>query len=153
MNDSAMTPGQVIDTLNGLIELNRDGQKGFQEAAEKMEAPEFKTFCLEQSRSRVHFVGELQTQVHSLGYEPENTGTVAAALHRGWLNLKAALGGGDHAILEATESAEDHAVDTYRTALTQALPADVREIIERQLESVKASHDKVKTLRHNVERK
>ena len=152
MNQSAMTPDHVINTLNGLIELNRDGQKGFQEAAEKMEAPELKTFCLEQSRSRTHFVGELQTQVHSLGREPEDSGTMSGALQRGWLNLKAALGGGDHAILETTESAEDHALDTYRTALTESLPADVREIAERQLESIKLSHDKVKTLRYSLER-
>lgn len=152
MHHTAMTPDQVISTLNGLIELNRDGQQGFQEAAEKMEAPELKTFCLEQSRSRTHFVGELQTQVHSLGREPENTGTVSGALQRGWLNLKSALGGDDHTILEATESAEDHALDTYRTALTESLPADVRDIVERQLETIKVSHDKVKTLRYSLER-
>lgn len=152
MHHSAMTPDQVISTLNGLIELNRDGQQGFQEAAEKMEASELKTFCLEQSRSRTHFVGELQTQVHSLGREPENSGTVSGALQRGWLNLKSALGGDDHTVLEATESAEDHALDTYRSALTESLPADVRDIVERQLESIKLSHDKVKTLRYSLER-
>ena len=152
MNHSAMTHDEVISTLNGLIELNRDDQKGFQEAAEKMEAPELKTFFLEQSRSRAHFVGELQTQVHSLGCEPENTGTVSGALQRGWLNLKSALGGGDLAILVTTESVADHALDTYRTALTESLPADVREIVERQLESVKLSHNKVKSLRDSLDK-
>ncbi len=147
MNQAVMTPDHVISTLNSLIELNRDDQKGFQEAAEKIEATQIKTFCLEQSRSRAHFVGELQTQVHSLGSEPENTGTVSGALHRGWMDLKAALGGGDHAILAATETAEDHAINAYSKALTESLPADVRDIVKRQFESVKQSHSKVKSLR------
>ena len=42
---------QVISTLNSLIEVNRDGQHGFKKAAEKIEAPQIKQFCFEQSRS------------------------------------------------------------------------------------------------------
>ena len=152
MNQAVTSPDQVISTLNSLIALNRDDQKGFQEAAEKIDAPEMKTYCLEQCRSRAHFVGELQTQVHSLGSEPENTGTVSGALHRGWMDLKSALGGGDHAILAATEAVEDHALSTYRKALTESLPADVRDTVERQFESVKQSHKKVKAMRDGLEK-
>ena len=39
--------------------------------------------------------------------EPDNTGSIGGALHRGWIDLKSALGGGDHAILAATETGED----------------------------------------------
>lgn len=150
MNQPSMKPDQVIGAINSLIELNRDGQKGFQEAAEKINGPLIKTFCLEQSRARTHFVGELQTLVHSLGGEPDNTGTLSGALHRGWMDLKSALGGGDHAILAATETVEDHAISKYRKTLTESLPADVRNVVERQFESVKQSHDKVKALRDSL---
>jgi uncharacterized protein (TIGR02284 family) len=152
MNQSTLTPNEVISALNSLIALNRDDQKGFLEAAEKIEAHEIKTYFLEQSRSRTHFVGQLQTEVHSLGSEPENSGTVSGALHRGWMDLKLALGGGDHAILIATESVEDRAVSTYGKALAESLPADVRDIVERQFESVKQSHRKVKALRESLEK-
>ena len=150
MNQSTMTPDHVISALNSLISLNRDDQKGFQEAAEKIEVTEIKTYYLEQSLSRAQFVGELQSQVHSLGSEPEDKGTVSGALHRGWMNLKTALGGGDHAILAATESVEDHAISTYQKAMSESLPADVRDIVERQFESVKLSHNKVKALRDSL---
>ena len=152
MNQSSMKPEQVISTLNCLIEVNRDGQKGFQESAEKIEAPELTTFCLEQSRSRAHFVGELQTLVHSLGAEPDDTGTVTGSLQRGWMDLKSALGGGDHAILEVTESSEDRTVQAYRDAIAKNLPGDVRDIVERQYQSVKQAHDKVKSLRFCMEK-
>jgi uncharacterized protein (TIGR02284 family) len=147
MNQAVMKPNKLISTLNNLIELNRDGQKAFQEAAEKISAPQTKTFCLEQSRSRVHFIGELQPMVLSLGEEPNNTGTVSGALHRGWMDLKSVMGGGDHAILVATESSEDRATQAYKKALEEALPSDVRETVERQIQSVQHSHDKVKAMR------
>ena len=150
MNQTAMKPDQVISTLNSLIEVNRDGQSGFKEAAEKIEAPQIKQFCFEQSRSRAQFVGELQPLVLSLGSEPDNTGSVAGALHRGWMDLKSALGGGDHAILAATETGEDHAASEYKKALSETLPAHVREIVERQYQSVKQAHDKVKAMRDKL---
>ena len=155
MNKTALKPEQVgttVKTLNSLIELNRDGQKGFQEAAEKIEAPQIKQFFLEQSRSRAHFVGELQPLVLSLGVEPDNTGSVAGALHRGWIDLKSALGGGDQTILAATETGEDYAVNEYKKALNESLPAHVREIVERQHQSVKQAHDKVKNLRDALDK-
>jgi uncharacterized protein (TIGR02284 family) len=152
MSKPAMKPDQVLSTLNSLIEINRDGQKGFQEAAEKIETPQIKAFCFEQSRSRAQFAGELQPQVRSLGGEPENTGSVAAAMHRGWIDLKSALGGGDHAILAATETGEDYAVKEYKKALDETLPAPVREIVERQFQSVKQAHDKVKGMRDRLDK-
>ena len=145
-----MKPDQVIGTLNSLIELNRDGQSGFKEAAEKIGAPQVKQFCFEQSRSRAQFVGELQPLVHSLGSEPDNTGSVAGALHRGWIDLKSALGGGDQAILAAIETGEDHAVNEYKKALAETLPAHVHAIVERQFQSVKQAHDKVKSMRDKL---
>lgn len=150
MNETTLSPSDVIDTLNGLIELSRDGQHGYGEAAQKIDSPDTKTFCLEQSRQRAHFVGELQTLVHLLGDEPDNTGTLTGAMRRGWMDLKSALGGGDDAILVVVESSEDHAVREYQKALTKTLPADVREIVQRQSYSVKQAHDTIHVMRDRL---
>jgi uncharacterized protein (TIGR02284 family) len=152
MGNSAMTPDQVVSTLNSLIEMNRDGQKGYQEAAEKIETPQIKEFCFAQSRARAQFVGDLQLQVRALGGDPEKTGSVAAAVHRGWIDLKSALGGDDHAILAASETGEDYAVKEYKKALDETLPAPVRDIVERQFQSVKQAHDKVKGMRDRLDK-
>jgi len=150
MSKPAMKPDNVISTLNNLIEINRDSQKGYQEAAEKIETPQIREFCFEQSRARAQFVGDLQQQVRSLGGDPENTGTIAAALHRGWIDLKSALGGGDQAILAASETGEDYAVNEYKKALDETLPAPVRDLVERQFQGIKQAHDKVKGLRDRL---
>jgi uncharacterized protein (TIGR02284 family) len=150
VNQLSIEPSQVISTLNSLIELNRDGQKCFQEAAGKMAASHLKTYCFQQSRDRAHFVGELQTLVHSLGDEPDNGGTVLGALHRGWMELRSALGGGDHAILAATETFGNFASNKFRDALNVYLPTDVRDIVERQFASVKQTNDTIKELRSSL---
>ena len=152
MKKPTMNPDQVVSALNSLIEINRDGQKGFQEAADKIEAKQIKEFCFEQSRARAQFVGELQPEVRSLGGEPEKTGSVAAAVHRGWIDLASTLGGGDHAILIATETGEDYAVGQYKKALDENLPAPVRKIVDRQFQSVKRAHDKVKGMRDRLDK-
>jgi uncharacterized protein (TIGR02284 family) len=147
MNQNTLEPTEVINSLNDLIEINRDGQKGFQEAADKIEASATKTFFMEQSLSRARYVGELQTLVHDLGDEPENTGTVAGALFRGWMDLKAALGGGDHAILNVVESSEDQVLNAYKKALENALPANISSVIDSQRQGIRQAHDKVKSMR------
>jgi uncharacterized protein (TIGR02284 family) len=147
MSKPAMKPDQVVSALNNLIETCRDGQNGFADAAEHIQNPQIKTFCLEQSRTRAQFVGELQQEALALGGDPENTGSTAAAIHRAWIDLKSALGGGDHAILGAAETGEDSAVKAYDNALKEQLPAPVRAIVERQRQNVKQSHDLVKTMR------
>ena len=152
MSNAAIQPGQLVSTLNSLIEMNRDGQKGYQEAAEKIETPKIKKFCVDQSRARAQFVSDLQLQVRSFGGDPEKTGSVGAAVHRAWIDLKSALGGGDHAILAASETGEDYAVKEYKTALDETLPAPVRVVVERQFQSVKQAHDEVKEMRDMLDK-
>lgn len=138
----------VISTLNGLIQTCKDGEDGFREAAEVVESSETKTFFAEKSRERSHFVGELQTLVRTLGGDPESEGTISAALHRGWMDLKAAIAGNDlHGVLVECERGEDSAKNTYRDALSLSLPANVNEIVQAQYNSILATHDVVKTLR------
>ncbi|MBA3240222.1 MAG: PA2169 family four-helix-bundle protein [Acidobacteria bacterium] len=138
---------EVISTLNNLIETCRDGQNGFQTAAEGVEGSTLKTLFLGYSQQRARFVGELQDEVRRLGGDPENAGSVAATLHRGWINLKSAVTGhDDDAVVAECERGEDSAVANYRDALSTDLPANVRSVVERQSGEVKQAHDRVRSL-------
>ena len=137
----------VISTLNGLIETCRDGQNGFQTAAEGITNSELKTLFHGYSQQRAQFVGELQTEVRRLGGDPENMGSVAATLHRGWINIKSAVTGKDEsAIIAECERGEDSAVSAYRDALDEDLPANIRTIIDRQYADIKQAHDRIRAL-------
>jgi len=138
----------VISTLNGLIETCKDGQNGFKEAAEGVERSDLKSLFYEFSQQRAQFAGELQSLVQTLGGDPEKTGSVAAAIHRGWINIKSAVTGKDEgAILSECERGEDSAKNTYKKALEEALPANVTETIQTQYTAVQAAHDRIKSLR------
>lgn len=144
----AVSNSDVISTLNNLIETCRDGQNGFQSAAEGVADPQIKSLFEQYSQQRAQFVGELQNEVRRLGGDPQNTGSVAAALHRGWMNIKSAVTGKDeHNILEEAERGEDSAVRNYEDALNQNLPPEVLSIVQRQFAAVREAHNRVRSLR------
>ena len=142
----------VISTLNGLIETCKDGQNGFKEAAEGVERSDLKSLFYEFSQQRSQFAGELQSLVQSLGGDPENTGSVAAAVHRGWINIKSVVTGKDDgAILSECERGEDSAKNTYKDAIEEPLPANVMEVVQTQYKAVQSAHDRIKALRDSTD--
>ncbi len=146
-----MANDDVISTLNGLIETCKDGQNGFQVAAEGVERSDLKSLFYECSQQRSQFAGELQSLVRELGGDPENTGTVSAVLHRGWINIKSAVTGKDEqAVLNECERGEDIAVNAYKKALDETLPANVNTTVQNQYNTVQATHDKVRDLRDSA---
>jgi uncharacterized protein (TIGR02284 family) len=137
----------VISTLNNLIETCKDGQNGFQTAAEGVKGSDLKTLFLGYSQQRAQFAGELQNEVLRLGGDPEQAGSVAATLHRGWMDIKAAVTGADEsAVIAECERGEDSAVKNYKDALNQNLPQDIRGVVEQQYTQVQAAHDRIRSL-------
>jgi uncharacterized protein (TIGR02284 family) len=137
----------VISTLNNLIETCKDGQEGFQSAAEGVKNTQYKQLFNEYATQRGQFIGELQGEVRRLGGDPEKAGSVAGALHRGWINIKSLVTGEDEgAILSECERGEDAAVKAYEEALKEGLPAEVAPIVERQYHLVRQAHDRIRGL-------
>ena len=143
-----MNNDRTISTLNDLIETCRDGQEGFNEAAENTKSPDLKSFFKQLSLARAQMAGELQQEVRALGGSPEKTGSTAGTLHRAWLDIKGTLmGRDDRDILNECEGAEDSAVRAYENALKQTLPMPPQTLIQRQFDSVKQAHDRIKRMR------
>ena len=139
--------------LNDLIETLKDGQEGYRAAAADVESSNLKSLFSEYSLQRSKFAGELQALAHSLGEEnPETSGSVAGAIHRGWIDLKAALSSKDeHGILAECERGEDSAVAAYKDALEEKeLPGNVIETLRAQAADVKAAHDRIRNLRDSL---
>ncbi len=148
---TTLSNDEVISTLNGLIETCKDGQEGFKVAAEGVERSDLKTLFYEFAQQRSQFTGELQTLVQSLGGDPENSGSIAGTLHRGWINIKSAVTGKDEAsILNECERGEDSAKAAYKSALENALPAHVLDTVQTQYTSIQTAHDRVKALRDSA---
>src|SRR5215813_8950176 len=128
-----MDNDKTLSVLEDLIETSKDGQKGYQDAAEHVKRADLKTYFNEQTLVRAKFAEELRSELSRLGKpDKKPSGTVAGAMHRTWIDTKVALGGGDKTILESVEAGEDRAKETYKKALTGALPASLLEIVRRQ---------------------
>ena len=140
---------EIVSIIDDLIKTLKDGEEGFEQAADGVKDPQLKSLFSEYSRQRSRFVTELQQLVHDVGEpEPETSASAAGALHRGWINLKAALTrGDDHAILAECERGEDAAVEEFRKALDNGLSTPMKEILSRQYAEIKDAHDRVRDLR------
>lgn len=137
----------LITTLNNLIETCKDGENGFRAAADGVKNSDLKTLFLTYSQQRAQFAAELQGEVRTLGGDPEQTGSVAATLHRGWINIKATVTDEDEgAVISECERGEDSAVRNYQDALNENLPANVLSTIQRQYAAVKEAHDRIRAL-------
>ena len=148
------TTKSIASVLNSLIETCKDGQEGFRAAAEDVTNSDMKVLFSELSTQRQQFVSELQQIVAGVGEEPETSGSLAGALHRGWIDLKSALSKSDeHAVLAECERGEDSAVTEYKDALEHTeLPNNIRLTIQRQYMCVQAAHDRVRVLRDSFDK-
>jgi uncharacterized protein (TIGR02284 family) len=143
-----MDQNNALRIVEKLIETCKDGEKGYRDAADHVKRADLKTLFLAQSLERSKFAGELQAELPRLGeHDRKDSGSVSGAMHRAWIDTKAAVGAGDKSILQSVEQGEDSAKEAYEKALSTSLPVNVAEIVRRQAASVKNAHDRVRDLR------
>ncbi len=133
-----------------LVETLKDGRTGFASAAEKLrdsDRPEAAATMQRLSEQRAGFANDIVAMGHEYGDDVDESGTVTAALHRGWLSLKDALTGDDASgVLGAAVTGEDHAVSEYEKALEQDLSDGFRTVVQQQHAAIVAARDEVKAL-------
>ena len=141
----------AIDTLNDLIETCKDGEDGFRQCAERAPASPNRAFFETGARRCGESAAELQALVRQLGGDPEKRGSVIAAVHRGWLNIKTALTSNDEKpVIDECERGEDVAMKSYQEALEKVLPDNVRAVVARQFLGVQENHERARQLKHST---
>lgn len=143
------TNDKAVAVLNELIETCLDGENGFRTSAEELKDANVTRLFGSYAQQRAEFAEELKREVRRLGGDPDKKGHVTGAVHRGWINLKAALTGHDtHAVIAEAERGEDVAKAAFQKAIDDGdLPLETRQIVERQFMQVKEAHDHVRSLR------
>jgi len=145
---------ESISVLNDLIETSKDGQEGFKTCAEDIKHPELKALFAKRATDCATAAAELQTAVKALGGDPEKSGSVSGALHRGWVDVKSLVTGKDEeAVLNEAERGEDHALKAYKEAIEKINKHNllgIRDLVERQFHGVQRNHDQVKALRNQA---
>jgi len=134
--------------LRDLIETLRDGHQGFIELEKNLKDPEARKLFREETLVRAGFAAELENELHHFGVKDVKvSSSTAGKVHRAWGELKARLGGGDHALLATAEQGEDEARDVYKDALDQELPLPLRQLLTEQQTHILSSHDFIRERR------
>ncbi len=144
----SLSNDEVVSVLNDLIDTCEDGLHGFRTAADSVKSPTAKALFISRLPKIELGATELKAEVRRLGGDPDKRGTVAGAMHRGWIDLKAAVTGkNEGAIVAECERGEAHAKKVYEDALAKELPADTKTIVERQYRGVVDNLQRVRALK------
>jgi uncharacterized protein (TIGR02284 family) len=126
---------ETIAVLNDLIATCKDGVSGFRSAADAVKIPAIKALFISRIASIEQSASDLQAAVRRLGGDPTDSGHAAASLHRGWMNLKAAIAGkDDHEIIEEVIRGEESAIKHYSEAVQKNLPDPIRGLVQHQMQ-------------------
>lgn len=142
-----MTNAQTIRTLNELIIVSRDGERGFRACAAHVRSERLRALFTDRAHSCAQAAEELEKMVRELGGELTTEPGTFGALHRRWMDVRAIFSGSDDATIVAEcERGEDYALESYRNALDDHLPDPVRRIVLQQFEGVMNNYDQIRIL-------
>ena len=147
MSNPSATLVELKQTLQSVIEALIDSQKCFKKTGEEMEEPTLKLNFLNESLQRAEFRGDIESILHQEGeHDIKERGTITADLQRGWGSLRAALGGGDQALVDTADLSEHTTIQVYANATHDDLPYPVRQILDAQVAHIQLFHNYLKYL-------
>ena len=140
---------ETTSVLKSLLEICRDGEHGFMTASKEVTDASLKSEFIQYSAQRKAFADELISSIDPHGETNHVSGSLTAAMHRGWMEVKAAISSNDtHSILNECERGEDSAMAAYREAMqVPSLEPSVKHIITAQYDQLQRVHDRIKLLR------
>ena len=143
MSDDAKAAKELVETL-------KDGERGYAQAADRVRDGDNAAWAgtLDRfSKQRAEFCQEIVDMGHEYGDDVDESGSTAAAAHRGWIKIKDAVTGDDpQAVLKTAVTGEDHALKEYQEALEMDLSDGFREVVTRQKAAIQAARDEVVAL-------
>ncbi len=141
------------DVTKELVETLEDGRAGFAKSAEKLKdssTPSVAAELVRLSDQRRQFSTELRQMAKGYGDSIDESGSMTASIHRGWISLKDALGGNSpDSVLKAAEQGEEHAISEYEKALKQDLSPGLRDVVERQLAAIRTAREQVRAMQES----
>ena len=141
-------------TLNTLIATLIDSVEGYEKSASEVDNQRFAQMFTARAQERKQAITGLQTAVTALGGNPEDDGSLMGSIHRAFQSLREAVSTQDDAAIVAEiERGEDYLKEKFEVALkSDALDPASREAVTAAWTSVKAGHDEMSQLKHELVR-
>ncbi len=147
-----MNPNQqdIIDILNGLIQINNDRIAGYHQASLETKDGDLEQLFTSRLNESINFSETLSAYIKEMGGEPALGGTTGGIIHRSWLNFKAALQQQDRtALLESCEFGDKSAIEAYENALNEGsilANEELKGVLLRQQADIQSSLKIIQTL-------
>lgn len=107
-----------IDALNDITKVLIDSQKGYEKAYEMTgETYALKPQFLHRAQERSKLIDRFQTQVRSLGGEPQTEGGMLGGAHRGWMKFTSLFQDDEKAALESIDDGEEYLAEQVEQRL------------------------------------
>ena len=143
---------QPAHQLNDLIEIARDGERFYLDAASRVRSAQLRSVFRELAEVRQRLIDDLARHVSARGEAPSQHATAWGRTRKLYARVLAAIRSDEEAAyIGELEQAEDRLLERYRSALEHAPTEEIRRVLQRHLLTVKAAHDSMKALKDQIE--
>ena len=150
METKTTLDASTLEMLQELIQINIDSRDGLREAVGQIENGAVSHLFRDVEAEREQQAEDLCALMENNHQHPTTSGSMAAVVHRAWMDIRNAVGGGDVALLSEAERGEDKMVEAYEQALEHNPGSAVSDVLHRHSRRVKQSHDRVRELRDRM---
>ena len=138
----ALSNREIVAVLKDLIEVCKDGEQGFKDAADDVKDDGIKKTLLKYSEQRGIFFAMLEAVVRKLGGEIEFAGSILGILHRRWMDVKFSIAGSNsESILRECLRGEKAALKAYEKVINRELPEDILKMVRQQYDEIKEADE------------
>jgi uncharacterized protein (TIGR02284 family) len=143
------TESKTAHTLNDIIEIARDGQDFYTEAADKVKDAELSALFTKIAGVKSQIVSSLSSTVAATGAKPAEHGTVVGSMQQFYGKVRATLGDTQYGYVAELEESEDRLLKAFKDTLTDSdTPPAARAEVSRLLPLVQETHDVMRNRKH-----
>lgn len=141
---------QSTDLLNTLIEVSRDGQKFYSDAANKVKDPDVRTVFETQANAREQLINDLSRHVAVRGESASSDETFVGRTRKLYADTLAKLKtDSDGVYIKQLAEAESRLLNHFREALEAVDTEEVRRVLVGHMPIVQAAHDRMRELKQS----
>jgi len=143
------TESKTAHTLNDIIEIARDGQDFYTEAADKVKDAELSALFTKIAGVKSQIVTSLSSTVAATGAKPAEHGAVVGSMQQFYGKVRATLGDTQYGYVAELEESEDRLLKAFKDTLTDSdTPPAARAEVSRLLPLVQETHDVMRNRKH-----
>ena len=143
----------TVDVLTDILKLHNDRIQGYEMAIDDTEDADLKALFSHYADQSRQLSNDLTASIERAGGTPPEGTTFLGQLHKGWMELKAAITSRDRAaVLASCEQGEDAIKAAYEKAIEpdSVVLMSVRTTLHQQYDDIKNAHDRIKALRDSA---